>query len=196
MLERGLKSELTSGISRVNGPITEMCQCQWEVYWISSNKRRWGMEFYSADIEMLMSGWNTLYYSDNILSQIAALRKIGSHRKWSPIPITPVRMLQNVSMNIWTITLWKEHLILPTHLISHHLIFIYLDMSRPITETQIYGRNKANFGYLRNFESNSDRCIRWCLWRLDEKATVIYWDQWRVCRIPTIFLDLRISANH
>jgi hypothetical protein len=48
--------------------------------------------------------WTGKYYSDNILSQIAALRDVGSHRKRSSIPITPVRKLQNVSRNIWTIT--------------------------------------------------------------------------------------------
>jgi hypothetical protein len=72
--------------------------------------------------------WTGRYYSDNILSQITALRDVGSHRKRSSMPITPVRMLQNVSRNIWTITHWKEYLILLIHLISYHLIFIYLDI--------------------------------------------------------------------
>jgi hypothetical protein len=49
--------------------------------------------------------------------------------RWSSMPITPVRMLQNVSRNIWAITCWEEHIILLTDLISHHLIFIYLGMS-------------------------------------------------------------------
>jgi hypothetical protein len=44
----------------VDGPIKEIYRYQWGVYWVSSNKRYWGMEFYSADIEMLMSDWNTL----------------------------------------------------------------------------------------------------------------------------------------
>jgi hypothetical protein len=173
-----------------------MYRYQWGVYWVSSNKCHWGMEWYSADIEILISGWNTLYYSDNILSQIAALRDIDSHREWLSIPITPIRRLENASRNIWTITFWKEHFILPTHLISHHLIFIYLDMSGLITETRIHGRSKACFGYLKNFKLNSDRYIRWRLWRLDEKVTAVYWYPWRVCQIATIFLYLRISANH
>jgi hypothetical protein len=73
--------------------------------------------------------WTVRHYSNNIFSQIGALRDVGSHWRWSSIPITPVRLLQNVSRNIWTINHWKEHLIPPTHLISHHLIFIDLDMS-------------------------------------------------------------------
>jgi hypothetical protein len=28
------------------------------------------MEFYSADIEMLMSGWNTLYFDENTLGSL------------------------------------------------------------------------------------------------------------------------------
>jgi hypothetical protein len=55
------KGDLANGLSRVDGRIKEMYRYQWGVYWVSSNKRHWGMEFYSADIEMLMSGWNTLY---------------------------------------------------------------------------------------------------------------------------------------
>jgi hypothetical protein len=47
----------------VDGPIKEMYRYQWGVYWVSSNKRQWEMEFDSADIEMLMSEWNTLYIS-------------------------------------------------------------------------------------------------------------------------------------
>jgi hypothetical protein len=53
------KSDLANGLSRVDGPIKEMCRYQWGVYWVSWNRCHWGMEFYSADIEMLMSGWNT-----------------------------------------------------------------------------------------------------------------------------------------
>jgi hypothetical protein len=44
----------------VDGPIKEMYHCQWGVYWVSSNNGHRGMEFYSADIKMLMSEWNTL----------------------------------------------------------------------------------------------------------------------------------------
>jgi hypothetical protein len=61
--------------------------------------------------------------------KFSALRNVSSHRKWSSMSITPVRVLQNVSRNIWTISHGKEHLILPTYLISPHLIFISLDMS-------------------------------------------------------------------
>jgi hypothetical protein len=57
------KSDLASGLSRVDGPIKEMYCCQWGVYWVSSNECHWGMEFYSADIEMRMFGWNTLHQS-------------------------------------------------------------------------------------------------------------------------------------
>jgi hypothetical protein len=52
---------LASGRPRVDGPIKEIYRYQWAVYWVSSNKRHWGMKFYSADIQMLNSGWNTLY---------------------------------------------------------------------------------------------------------------------------------------
>jgi hypothetical protein len=55
------KSELANGLSWVDGPIKEMYRYQLGVYWVNSNKRYWGMEFYPADIEMLVSGWNTLY---------------------------------------------------------------------------------------------------------------------------------------
>jgi hypothetical protein len=54
------KSDFASGLSRVDEPIKELYRYQWGVYWVSSNKCPWGMEFYPADIEMLMAGWNTL----------------------------------------------------------------------------------------------------------------------------------------
>jgi hypothetical protein len=57
------ESDLASGLSRVDGPIQEIYHCQRGVYWLSSNRRHWGMEFYSVDIEMPMSGWNTLYFT-------------------------------------------------------------------------------------------------------------------------------------
>jgi hypothetical protein len=73
--------------------------------------------------------WTGRYYSDNILSQIAALWEVCSHRKMivhadraSPHVARCVR--EYIDHNSL-----KEHLIIPTHLISHHLIFIHLDMS-------------------------------------------------------------------
>jgi hypothetical protein len=126
-------------------------------------------------------------------SNYCSLRCRQSSKKWSSMLITSVRMLQNRSRNRWTITCWKNHLILPTHLILHHLIFIYWRCQASIPGTWIHGRSRTCFGYLRNFESNSDRYIGRCFWRLDEKVTMMHWYQWRVRRIKIIFLYLWIS---
>jgi hypothetical protein len=102
------------------------------------------------------------------------------------MPITPVRMLQNVPRNISASPRWTEHLILPIHLISHHLIFIYLDMSSINYRDTNSRKEQSLFRLSQNFESHSDRDIGWCFWRLDEKVAAIYWYQWRVCRIKII----------
>jgi hypothetical protein len=84
------KSDLASGLSRVDGPMKEMYRYRWGIYWVSSNKRHWGMQFYSADIEMFMSGWNTLYIEDFIHRPVRTKlimpdipdKSEGTHEKW------------------------------------------------------------------------------------------------------------------
>jgi hypothetical protein len=110
--------------------------------------------------------------------------------------MTPVCVLQNVSRNIWIITRCKEHLILPSHLISRHLIFIYLDMSSINYKDMNSRKEEACLGDLRNFELNSDLYIDWCFWQLIEKVTAMYSYHWRICWITIFLLYLWISANH
>jgi hypothetical protein len=73
--------------------------------------------------------WTKRYYLDNILSQIAALQDIDSHRKMIIHADNAGPHVAQYVAEYMNHKSLKEHLILLTYLILHHLIFTYLDMS-------------------------------------------------------------------
>jgi hypothetical protein len=74
-------------------------------------------------------------------------------------------------------TCWKEYIILLTHLIWHHLTFIYLDMSS-ISYRDMNSRKDESLFWLSKKFWIKFRPIYWLVfWRLDEKVTAMYWYQ-------------------
>jgi hypothetical protein len=58
------------------------------------------MEFYSADIEMLMSGWNTLYHDKDVSnSQLSPLCPIGTGKNHFNI-LCIFRLRRVISRNV------------------------------------------------------------------------------------------------
>jgi hypothetical protein len=100
--------------------------------------------------------WTGRYYSDNILSQIATLRDVGSDRKM-------IVHADNGSPNgAKRVTEYLDHTSLkrahrlPIHLIWHHLIFTYLDVLGIDYRDMNSQKEPTCFGCLRNFASKSD----------------------------------------
>jgi hypothetical protein len=95
--------------------------------------------------------WTSRDYSDNILSQIAALRGVGNHRKM-------IVHADNAGPHaVKCVTEYMDHnslkkeFILPTHPISHHLIFIYLDMSNINYRDMNSRKERSLFGLSQKF---------------------------------------------